>query len=242
MQRENLMKAQNKFPCCEKKNAAKEYIANPIHLCIIEDNLHKGCLMDKKNEVLDFIRRKAIVRADDLESAGISRNYLYSLNKEGLLKRSGRGLYVLPEATITEHSALAEIAKRYPHAIVCLISALTFHEITTQISHKIWIAVPRGAWRPDSEYPPLNLTYLSGPAYSFGIQEHDINGAMVKVYSPAKTVADCFKFRNKIGLDVAIEALRELWRSRKASMDEIVEAARINRVSNIMRPYLEAIV
>jgi len=198
--------------------------------------------MNKKNEILGFIRKKGMVRADDLESAGISRNYLYILHKEGLLQKSARGLYALPEAPITEHSDLAEIAKRFPHAIVCLISALTFHEVTTQISHKIWIAIPRGAWRPAIDHPPLNLTYVSGDAYSFGIQEHDINGVMVKVYSPAKTVADCFKFQNKIGLDVAIEALREVWRSRKASMDEIVEAARINRVSKVIRPYLEAIV
>lgn len=198
--------------------------------------------MNRKNEILDFVRKKGIVRADDLKSVGISRNYLYSLHKEGLLEKSARGLYALPEAPITEHSGLAEIAKRFPNAVVCLISALTFHDVTTQISHKIWIAVPRGAWRPDIDYPPLNLSYLSGLAYSFGIQEHDINGVMVKVYSPAKTVADCFKFRNKIGLDIAIEALREVWRSRKASMDEIVEAARINRVSNVIRPYLEATV
>ncbi|MFZ2632614.1 MAG: AbiEi antitoxin N-terminal domain-containing protein [Desulfosalsimonadaceae bacterium] len=163
--------------------------------------------MNRKNEILDVVRKKGMIRADDLESAGISRNYLYSLHKEGILQKSARGLYALPEAPVTEHSALAEIAKRFPHAVVCLISALTFHEVTTQISHKIWLAVPRGAWRPDIDYPPLSLIYVSGDAYSFGIQEHDINGVIVKVYSPAKTVADCFKFRNKVGLDVAIEAL-----------------------------------
>jgi predicted transcriptional regulator of viral defense system len=148
----------------------------------------------------------------------------------------------LPNAPVTEHSSLAEIAKRFPHAVVCLLSALSFYEITTQIPHKIWITVPRGAWKPDVDYPPLSLTYVSGDAYSFGIQEHDINGVIVKIYSPAKTVADCFKFRNKVGLDVAIEALREVWRSRKASVDELLEAARIDRVLKVMRPYLEATV
>jgi predicted transcriptional regulator of viral defense system len=143
---------------------------------------------------------------------------------------------------VTENSSLAEVAKRLPHAVVCLISALSYHEITTQIPHEIWLTIPRGSWRPDVEYPPLNLTYVSGPAYSFGIQEHVINGVAVKIYSPAKTVADCFKFRNKVGLDVAIEALREAWRSRKVTMDELVEAAGVDRVSKIMRPYLEATV
>lgn len=183
-----------------------------------------------------------MIRAADVEAAGISRNYLYRMHKEGLLKKSAVGLYTLPEAPVTENSSLAEVAKRLPHAVVCLISALSFHGITTQIPHEIWLTIPRGSWRPDIKYPPLNLTYVSGSAYSFGIQEHVLNGVAVKMYSPAKTVADCFKFRNKVGLDIAIEALREAWRSRKVTMDELVEAAGIDSVSKIMRPYLEATV
>ena len=198
--------------------------------------------MNQKKQVLEIAKKKGIIRASDVEAAGISRNYLYRLCRERLLVKNARGLYTLPEAPVTEHSALAEIAKRIPHAVVCLVSALSFHGITTQIPHEIWLAVPRGSWRPNIDYPPLNLTYISGDAYSFEVQEHDINGVIIKVYSPAKTVADCFKFRNKVGLDVALEALREAWRSRKATMDELVEAARINRVSKIMRPYIEAIV
>ena len=198
--------------------------------------------MNRKKQVLEIAKKKGMIRASDVEAAGISRNYLYRLCRERLLVKNARGLYTLPEAPVTEHSALAEIAKRIPHAVVCLVSALSFHGITTQIPHEIWLAVPRGSWRPNIDYPPLNLTYISGDAYSFEVQEHDINGVIIKVYSPAKTVADCFKFRNKVGLDVALEALREAWRSRKATMDELVEAARINRVSKIMRPYLEAIV
>ena len=198
--------------------------------------------MNRKQQILDLARTKGIIRAEDVEAVGISRNYLYRMHREGLLQKSAVGLYTLPEAPVTEHSALAEVAKRLPHAVVSLISALSYHGITTQISHEIWLTVPRGSWRPDIEYPPLNLTYVSGPAYSFGIQEHTINGVAVKIYSPAKTVADCFKFRNKIGLDVAIEALREAWRSRQATMDELVEAAGIDRVSKIMHPYLEATV
>jgi predicted transcriptional regulator of viral defense system len=198
--------------------------------------------MGRQKQILELARKKGIIRAEDVEAIGISRNYLYRMHKEGLLEKSAVGLYTLPEAPVTENSSLAEVAKRLPHAVVCLISALSYHEITTQIPHEIWLTIPRGSWRPDVEYPPLNLTYVSGPAYSFGIQEHVINGVAVKIYSPAKTVADCFKFRNKIGLDVAIEALREAWRSRKVTMDELVVAAGIDRVSKIMRPYLEATV
>jgi predicted transcriptional regulator of viral defense system len=198
--------------------------------------------MSRQQQILELAREKGIIRAEDVEAVGISRNYLYRMHKEGLLEKNAVGLYTLPEAPVTENSSLAEVAKRLPHAVVCLISALSYHEITTQIPHEIWLTIPRGSWRPDVEYPPLNLTYVSGPAYSFGIQEHVINGVAVKIYGPAKTVADCFKFRNKVGLDVAIEALREAWRSRKVTMDELVEAAGIDRVSKIMRPYLEAIV
>lgn len=197
--------------------------------------------MNRKQQILDLAKEKGFIRAEDVEAAGISRNYLYKMHKEGLLVKSATGIYALPDAPVTENSQLAEVSKKMPQAIVCLISALSYHGITTQIPHEIWLAVPRGSWRPDVEYPPLNLTYLSGEAYSFGSQEHDINGGTIKVYSPAKTVADCFKFRNKVGLDVAIEALREAWRSRKVTMDELVEAAEVNRVLKIMRPYLEAI-
>lgn len=198
--------------------------------------------MNRTKQVLDIARKKGIIRASDIEAAGISRNYLYILCKAGQLLKTARGLYTLPDAPVTEHSAFAEVAKRVPNSIVCLISALSFHGLTTQIPHEVWIAVPRSSWRPDIEYPPLNLTYVSGDAYLFGVREHDINGVAVKVYSPAKTVADCFKFRSKVGLDVAIEALREAWRSRKASMDELMEAAKICKVSKVMRPYLEATV
>ena len=198
--------------------------------------------MGRQKQILELARKKGIIRAEDVEAVGISRNYLYRMHKEGLLEKSAVGLYTLPEAPVTENSSLAEIAKRLPHAVVCLISALSYHEITTQISHEIWLTIPRGSWRPDVEHPPLNLTYVSGLAYSFGIQEHVINGVAVKIFSPAKTVADCFKFRNKVGLNVAIEALREAWRSRKVTTDELVQAAEIDRVSKIMRPFLEATV
>ncbi|MDR3211989.1 MAG: AbiEi antitoxin N-terminal domain-containing protein [Planctomycetota bacterium] len=198
--------------------------------------------MGRQQQILELAREKGIIQAEDVKALGISRNYLHRMHKEGLLEKIAVGLYALPEAPVRENSSLAEVAKRLPHAVVCLVSALSYHGITTQIPHEIWLTIPRSSWRPEVEYPPLNLTYVSGPAYAFGIQEHNINGVMVKIYSLAKTVADCFKFRNKVGIDVAIEALREAWRSRKVTMDELVEAAGVDRVSKIMRPYLEATV
>ncbi|VGO20863.1 type IV toxin-antitoxin system AbiEi family antitoxin domain-containing protein [Pontiella sulfatireligans] len=196
--------------------------------------------MNTTEQILDIAKQKGLISANDVEEAGISRNYLYTLCSKGLLRKTAQGIYSLPDADFSEHAAIAETAKRVPRAVVCLISALSFHGITTQLPHEVWIAVPRGAWSPRIEYPPLHLTYMSGEAYSFGIQENNISGVSVKVYSPSKTVADCFKFRSTVGLDVAIEALRETWRSRRASMDELMEAAMICRVSKVMRPYLEA--
>ncbi|MBT3226868.1 MAG: transcriptional regulator [Deltaproteobacteria bacterium] len=198
--------------------------------------------MERNEKVLKIAKEKGIVRASDLEAEGISRNYLYAFCKSGLLQKLSRGLYTLPDGPITEHINLIEVAKRIPNTVICLISALSFHDLTTQIPHEIWVTLPRGAWRPKIDYPPLNLTYVSGDAYSFGIQEHIIQGVAVKMYSPAKTVADCFKFRNKVGMDVAMEAIRDVWRSRKATMDELVKAAEICKVSKVMLPRLEAII
>lgn len=198
--------------------------------------------MNITEQILDLAKRKGIIRANDIKEVGLSRNYLYTLCREGLLEKTARGLYVLPGAMLSEHVALAGVAKRVPRSVVCLLSSLAFHSITTQLPHEVWIAVPRGAWHPRVDYPPLNLNYMSGEAYSFGIQEHDIDGVSVRVYDPAKTIADCFKFRSKVGLDVAIEALREAWRSRKVTMEELTGAARVCKVSKIMRPYLEAVV
>ncbi|MDX9709269.1 MAG: type IV toxin-antitoxin system AbiEi family antitoxin domain-containing protein [Trichloromonas sp.] len=124
--------------------------------------------MSRQQQVLELAREKGIIRAEDVEAVGISRNYLYRMHNEGLLEKNAVGLYTLPEAPVTENSSLAEVAKRLPHAVVCLISALSYHEITTQIPHEIWLTIPRGSWRPDVEYPPLNLminvNYFSRPA------------------------------------------------------------------------------
>lgn len=198
--------------------------------------------MSKTKQILEIARKKGIIQAKDVEALGITRQTLFHLYHKGMLTKVTRGLYMLPGAPITEHHNLIEVTKKIPGGVVCLISALYFHHITTQIPHEVWIAVGRNTWRPKMESIPLNYTVLSEKMYQFGIQRVDVVGGRVKVYSPAKTVADCFRFRNKVGLDVAIEALREVWHKRMATMNELVEAAKVNRVLKIMRPYMEATV
>ncbi len=197
--------------------------------------------MERAEQILKLADEKGIIRPRDVEAVGIPRAYLSMLCKSGQLERRSRGLYVRTDAPVSQNYALEEVAKRVPSAVFSLLSALSFHDIGTQSPHVIWISVPKSTWKPTIEYP-LNITYLTGAAYSFGIQEHIENGVVLKVYSPAKTVADCFKFRNKVGLDVALEALKETWRDRKATADELVAAAKACRMYNVMRPYMEAIV
>ncbi len=198
--------------------------------------------MKQEDKILELAAQQGIVRPRDVEALGIPREYLIRLWRKGQLERIKRGMYSLPDAQVSEHRSLMEVAKQAPNAVICLISALDFHELTTQIPHEVWIAIEKSSWKPSIDYPPLNVSYFSGQSFLYGIHEHDINGVTMKIYSPAKTVADCFKFRNKIGQDVAIEALRETWRQGKASMDELWEAAKVCRVARVMRPYLEAIV
>jgi predicted transcriptional regulator of viral defense system len=198
-------------------------------------------LMDRKMKILELTRQMGIIRPRDVEAEGIHREYLLRLYRAGELVRVGRGLYALPGAQTSEAVSLAEVAKRVPGAVICLISALQFHNLTTQIAHRVWIAIENRKWEPKFDFPPLELVRFTGRAFSFGIEEHEVNRVSVKVYSPAKTVADCFKFRNKIGMDVAIESLRETLSSRKATIDELWEAAKVCRVANVIRPYLEAI-
>ena len=142
---------------------------------------------------------------------------------------------------MTEHQTLIEVCQRVPKAVLCLLSALQFHEIGTQLTHDVWVALPEATQTPAPGYPALRVTRLRGAAYSEGIQTLTEHGAPIRVYSPAKTVTDCFKFRNKIGLDVALEALKDAWRSRKVTMAELSHFARINRVESVMQPYLEAV-
>ncbi len=198
--------------------------------------------MDRKQKIIELARQMGLIRPRDVEALGIHREYLLRLYRNGDLTRVGRGLYALAGAQTSESLSLAEVAKRAPSAVICLISALEFHNLTTQIAHDVWIAIENKKWEPTFQYPALEIVRLTGRAFTFGIEEHEVDRVPVKIYSPAKTVADCFKFRNKVGLDVALEALRETWRTRKVTMDDLWEAAKVCRVANVMRPYLEAII
>lgn len=192
-------------------------------------------------ELAALAKRSGVLRARDLDSPGIPRVYLKRLLDKSILERVGRGLYRLAGAAVTEHHTFAEAGKRVPHGVVCLLSALSFHKLTTQAPFEIWLAIDRSARKPRIDSPPLRIVRMSGQARTTGIEEHVLEGVPVKVTSAAKTVVDCFKFRNKLGLDVALEALREYRRRRRGSLDAIWRFAKICRVANVMRPYLEAI-
>jgi predicted transcriptional regulator of viral defense system len=195
----------------------------------------------KTDALLDLVREQGVVRSSDLKSRGIPREYLSRLHGEGVLERASRGVYYLPETDLTEHHSLAEAAKIAPKGIVCLLSALKFHELTTQSPFEVWVAIDPKAYRPTGDGVPLRVVRFSGPALTSGVEEHLIEGVPVRIYSPAKTVADCFKYRNKIGLDVALESLRDYRKRRHAGVDELWKYAKICRVANVMRPYMEAL-
>lgn len=186
-------------------------------------------------------RRGAVTRQEAI-AAGIHTHTLSRLVRAGTLERVARGRYRLPDAPYTEHHGLALVAGSVPKAVICLLSALSFHQIGTQLPHEVWIALDRRTRRPSVSYPRLRIVRFSGKALTEGIETHRIEGETVRVYGVAKTIADVFKYRNKIGLDVALEALREGWRARRFTMDEIHRYARTCRVEQVMRPYLEALV
>jgi predicted transcriptional regulator of viral defense system len=195
----------------------------------------------KEEQVLALARKQGVIRPRDLNSRGIPREYLRRLHAKGKLERPGRGLYIAADSRPTQNHSFAEAAKRVPKGVVCLLSALRFHGVTTEAPFEVWLAISAKARLPRVDHPPIRFVRFSGAALESNIEEHTIEGIKVRVYDAAKTVADCFKYRNKIGVDVAIEALRDCRKRRKASMDELWNAARVCRVGNVMRPYLEAV-
>jgi predicted transcriptional regulator of viral defense system len=186
-------------------------------------------------------RDTTILHARALEQQGFTRPMLRNMLQQGQLQRVDRGLYMMPDAEIGENHTLAEVATHTPNAVVCLLSALRFHGLTTQNPHEIWVAIDGKAHQPKSAHIPIRVVRFSGAALKEGQETHNIEGVQVRIYNPAKTVADCFKFRNKIGLDVAIEALRECVQSKRCKPSEIIRYAQICRVDRIIRPYLEAL-
>jgi len=189
-----------------------------------------------------FRKHGGQLRMSEAIKLGVTRYMLYSLRDKGIIERVSRGIYRLAELPPISNPDLVTVSLRFPNAVICLVSALAWHDITTQVPHAVSVAVPRNARMPSLDYPPVQAHKFSNEAYKSGIEEHLIDGVPVKVYSLEKTLADCFKFRNKIGMDVVLEALK-LYRTRKKlDLAELLKYARVCRVEKVMRPYLEATV
>jgi len=191
--------------------------------------------------LIDLTRSRGLIRPRDLAPLAISRVSLTRAVRSGQLERIGRGLYGLPGREISAHGSLAEVARRVPKGVVCLLSALRFHGLTTQAPFEVWLAIENKALAPKLDYPPLRIVRFSGEAFTDGVEKHTVDAVTVQVTSVAKTIADCFKFRHKIGIDVALEALRDAWKGKRMSSEDIWHYAKICRVANVMRPYLESL-
>ncbi len=205
---------------------------------------HNIGTMNKETQaqsVIHLAKQKGIIRSIDLKEIGIPRAVLTRLVMNEQLIRVGRGLYRLPETDLSEYESLTAIATKVPQAIFCLLTALQFHGLTTQIPRQVWITMPQGSHTPQIDYPRINMIQASTMTYSEGIEIHERDNITLRIYSIDKTIADCFKHRNKIGLDVALEALKDAKEQKKTSPDKLWRFAKINRVANIMRPYLEAL-
>jgi predicted transcriptional regulator of viral defense system len=193
------------------------------------------------DRIIELARSKGVLRTRDVDGVGASRALLASLTNEGKLLKLGRGLYALPDRAASAYDRFAEVAARSESGVLCLLSALRFHDLTTQQSSDVWLAIQHKAHAPRFDYPPLRIIRMSGLSMTDGVETVDVAGTQVRVFGVAKTVADCFKFRNNIGLDVALEARREAWKGKRATMDELWRYAEICRVANVMRPYLEVV-
>jgi len=191
--------------------------------------------------LLQLARKRASISRQEVTAAGIHTQALSRLVRAGALERTARGRYRLPGRPVSEHHGLAIVASKVPQGVICLLSALSFHGLGTQLPSEVWVALDRRAHRPVLKFPRMRVVRFGGRALTQGVEEHRVEGQGVRVYSVSKTIADVFKYRNKIGLEVALEALREAWRARRFTMDEILTYARICRVERVMRPYLEAL-
>jgi predicted transcriptional regulator of viral defense system len=186
------------------------------------------------------VRRGKLFRPSEAVREGVHPEAIRRLVRSGQIVRLGRGLYAEASLEATEHHTLAEVAKRVPKGIICLLTALRFHGLGTQNPREVWLAVDRGAGIPKIDFTSVRIRRMSGAALSSGIDEHDIEGVTVRITSPARTVVDCFKFRNKIGVDVAVESLRDYRRRRKGSVDELWHQADRLRMAKVIRPYWDA--
>lgn len=194
-----------------------------------------------EQQVLRLARARTLLRARDVTQQGLPTIALTRLVQAGKLERVARGLYGLPGAAISEHRSLAEVSARVPRGVVCLLSALRVHEIGTQAPFEVWIAIPQHMVTPRLDQPAIRVVRMGDVALAEGVERLHIDGVEVPVFNAARTVVDCFRFRNKIGLEVALEALRDGWSQRKFTLDDLWRHATRGRVANVMRPYIEAI-
>ncbi len=195
----------------------------------------------KRGSIIEVLSKHGALRTRELESMGFSRPAIGRAISEGQIERLGRGLYALPNADLTENQSLLEVVKSVPRARICLLSALRFHNLTTQNPHEVWIAIGVRDRKPKLTYPKLRVHLFSGSALEEGIEEHVIKGVTVRVYSVAKTIVDLFRFRNKVGIDVALEALKEGWREKRFTMSELDHLSRLCRMTRVMNPYLQTL-
>jgi predicted transcriptional regulator of viral defense system len=200
-----------------------------------------AALVSQQRAVLELAERRSLIRSRDLAEQSLPRMALSRLVAAGKLVRVARGVYSLPGRKLTEHSSLAEVCVRVPQGVVCLLSALRVHGIGAQAPFEVWIAIPHRSPAPRIDQPAVRVVRMSGSALVEGVESRVIDGVNVPVFNAEKTIADCFKYRNKIGLDVGLEALRDGWSQQKLSMDCLWHYATIDRVANVMRPYLESI-
>ncbi len=199
-------------------------------------------MLTPKERLLEFAAKNKFFRASDAEAqTQVSRVYLQRLAEEGKLVRTARGLYSLAGDDFTETRDVLEVVARVPRGVLCLLSALRFHELTTQNPSEIWLAIERGQRVPKVENVPVRVFRFAPKVYEAGTETHQIEGAEVKVYSAAKTVADCFRYQREVGFDVALEALRDVWTKRKATMDELYHFAEVRNIKNKMLPYLKTL-
>jgi len=198
--------------------------------------------MKSQARIVRLARKKRLFRLSEAAAAGIHPESVRRLTRQGQLTRVGRGLYALSTLEPTEHHTLAEVAKRVPKGVFCLLTALRFHGLGTQNPREVWLAVDRRAGIPHVDFTPVRTVRISGAALTRGIEEHDVDGVRVRVTSPARTVVDCFKFRNRIGVDVAVEALRDYRRLRKGTADDLWRHAKQLRLAKVMRPYWDSLV
>ena len=211
-----------------------------LHILTFAGILYRVSIRDQEATAV-FRKYHGVLRMSDALRAGVSRRTLYRLRDQGVIEPLSRGVYRLASLPALTEPDLVTVATRVPEGVICLISALAFHGLTTQIPRAVDVAVPRGTEPPRLDYPPINLYWRSGPAFEEGIVEHRLDGQRVRIYSPEKSVADIFQYRNKLGLDVALEALKTWRAGRGANTQRLLDSARACRVERAIRPYLEAI-